>query len=80
MKRIIHTLLFLALSFSIKAQVYSNEWINFSNKYYKFQIAQTGFYRIDANALTSSGIPLSFINPKNFQAQKRTKAKIYSSK
>ncbi len=67
MKKVVYSLLLLALSFSVKAQVYSNEWINYSNKYFKFQIAKTGFYRIDAFTLASSGIPLASINPKNFQ-------------
>lgn len=67
MKKLIHTLLLLALSFSVKAQAYSNEWINFSNKYYKFPIHKTGFYRIDSVVLAKSGINLTAINPKNFQ-------------
>ncbi|MBK7667244.1 MAG: hypothetical protein IPJ32_07760 [Sphingobacteriaceae bacterium] len=67
MKRIIHTMLFLALAVSLKAQVYSNEWINFSNKHYKFPIGKTGFYRIDSLALANSGINVSSLNPKNFQ-------------
>ncbi len=60
-------MLFLALAVSLKAQVYSNEWINFSNKYYKFPIGKTGFYRIDSLALANSGINVSSLNPKNFQ-------------
>lgn len=67
MKRLIHTLLFLALAVSLKAQMYSNEWINFSNKYYKFPIGKTGFYRFDSLTLASSGINVSTLNPKNFQ-------------
>ncbi len=60
-------MLFLALAVSLKAQVYSNEWINFSNKHYKFPIGKTGFYRIDSLALANSGINVSSLNPKNFQ-------------
>lgn len=67
MKKFIHIVIFLALAFCIKAQNYSNEWINFSNKYYKFPIAKTGFYRIDSLALVRSGINVSMINPQNFQ-------------
>jgi hypothetical protein len=55
------------LAVSLKAQVYSNEWINFSNKHYKFPIGKTGFYRIDSLALANSGINVSSLNPKNFQ-------------
>ncbi|MFL5765341.1 MAG: C25 family cysteine peptidase [Bacteroidia bacterium] len=50
----------------VRAQ-YGNEWINYSQNYYKIKIAQDGIYRIDSAALASSGIPLSTINPKNFQ-------------
>ncbi len=60
-------MLFLALAVSLKAQVYNNEWINFSNKYYKFPIHKTGFYRIDSLALANSGINVSLLNPKNLQ-------------
>jgi len=67
MKRLIPILIILVLGISLKAQVYHNEWINFSNKYYKFPIKKTGFYRIDSLALANSGINLSSINPKNFQ-------------
>ena len=67
MKRLIHTLLFLVLAISLKAQVYNNEWINFTNKYYKFPIGKTGFYRLDSLTLATSGINVSSLNPKNFQ-------------
>ncbi len=57
----------MALAISVKAQMYSNEWINFSNKYYKFPIGKTGFYRFDSLALATSGINVASLNPKNFQ-------------
>ena len=67
MKRLIHIMLFVVLAFSLKAQMYNNEWINFSNKYYKFPIGKTGFYRFDSLTLASSGISVGTLNPKNFQ-------------
>ncbi len=67
MKRLIHIMLFVVLAFSLKAQMYNNEWINFSNKYYKFPIGKTGFYRFDSLTLASSGINVGVLNPKNFQ-------------
>lgn len=67
MKKIIHSLLFLVLCITGEAQNYGNEWINFSNKYYKFPIHKTGFYRIDSLTLAKSGINLGSVNPKNFQ-------------
>ncbi len=67
MKKLIHTLILCVLCSLLHAQIYSNEWINFSNKYYKFPIYQKGFYRIDSLALAQSGISLAAINPENFQ-------------
>jgi hypothetical protein len=72
-KKLIHSLFLLAFVVSLKAQVYNNEWINYSNKYYKFKISKTGFYRIDSLALAGSGINLTSINPKNFQVFLRGK-------
>jgi len=66
-KKLIHSLLFFFTGLLSLAQNYSNEWINFSNKYYKFPIHKTGFYRIDSLVLAKSGLNLSSINPKNFQ-------------
>ena len=58
------------LLFTVKvgeAQTYGNEWINYSQNYYKIKIAQNGIYRIDSATLAAAGIPLTSINPKNFQ-------------
>ncbi len=60
-------MLFVALAFTLKAQLYDNEWIDFSKKYYKFKIGKTGFYRIDSAALANSGINVPSLNPKNLQ-------------
>lgn len=62
-------LLFLISLFSacaLKAQ-YGNEWINYSQKYYSFKIWQDGVYRLDYNLLNNSGVPVSTIDPDNFQ-------------
>ena len=50
-----------------KAQIHGNEWINFSQQYYRFPIAKTGLYRLDSTTLANSGIPINTINPKNIQ-------------
>ena len=55
---------FSTFSFS---QVYWNEWINHSQKYYKITVAQNGVYRIDSAMLAKAGLPLAVINPKNIQ-------------
>lgn len=63
-------LIFCFLAFtvsSLQAQKYGNEWISYGQKHYRINIPKTGLYRIDSLTLANSGIPLSMINPKNFQ-------------
>lgn len=58
---------FLFFTAYLFGQNYGNEWIDYSQKYYRIQIPKTGIYRIDYTALINSGIPVGSINPKNFQ-------------
>jgi hypothetical protein len=51
----------------LSSQNYGNEWIDYSQKYYRIQVPKTGIYRIDFTTLINSGIPAGSINPKNFQ-------------
>lgn len=51
----------------VSAQSYWNEWINFSQKYYKISVTQNGIYRLDSAALAGAGIPVTSLNPKNIQ-------------
>jgi len=44
---------------------YWNEWINFSQKYYKIPVTQNGIYHLDSLTLANAGI--QNVNPKNFQ-------------
>ncbi len=59
------------ISATAKAQVYGNEWINYSQKYLKIKVPVDGIYRIDSttisNSLNAIGIPLSTIDPRNLQ-------------
>lgn len=55
------------LNDNVIAQKYGNEWITYSQKHYRISIPQTGIYRINYSTLITAGIPLSTINPKNFQ-------------
>ena len=41
----------------VLSQTYGNEWINYSQKYFKFPITQTGLFRISPALLASAGIP-----------------------
>ena len=45
---------------------YGNEWINYSQNYFKFPIYKEGIYRIDSTTLAQQ-FNLSTVNPKNFQ-------------
>jgi len=60
-------MLFVIFSQTTIAQPYNNSWINHSQSYYKFKIANTGIYRIDSNTLANAGIPISAIDARNIQ-------------
>lgn len=50
------TLMLSAFAADTQAQVYGNEWINFSNTYYKFKIAEEGIFRITKAQLDALGM------------------------
>ena len=67
-KKIILLVSILFLNFfQTKAQTFGNEWINYSQSYYKFPITTDGIYRINFNTLQSAGIPINTLNPQNIQ-------------
>ena len=77
MKRII-LLLLTAFSLSAGAQVYNNEWIDYSKTYYKFRVGVTGIYRINSSALATIG--LDNVNADHFQLWRNGKeVAIYTS-
>ena len=55
MKKIVLGFL-LMTGFIAKAQVYNNEWVDYSKTYYKFKVGATGLYRISQSVLSSSGL------------------------
>jgi len=57
------SLIYSSLGFS----QFGNEWIDYSQKYYSFKIWQDGIYKLDYNLLVAAGVPVSTINPDNFQ-------------
>lgn len=67
MKRLLITFSLLTIAFWAGAQKFGNEWIKYSQDYYKFEIGQDGFYRISSNDLTTAGIAVSSIDPRNIQ-------------
>lgn len=66
-KRLFVISFLLCVSARLSAQAYGNEWINYSQPHYRINIAKTGLYRIDSTTLANSGIPLTTLDPKNFQ-------------
>ena len=50
------TILILLFSLGLSAQPYNNEWINFSNTYYKFKVGSTGVYRIPQSVIAGAGL------------------------
>lgn len=59
-------LLFFIGICSVQAQMhngnYGNEWINYSQTYFKVKVTQDGFYKIPVAALQQAGINVSSIN------------------
>jgi len=53
------------------AQVYGNEWINYSRQYFKVKISKEGIYRIPYNTLVTAGVPLGSFDPRSFQIYTR---------
>jgi hypothetical protein len=73
-KKAILFLFFLFLNyFQNKAQTFGNDWINYSQNYYKFPVLSNGVHKISYNALQNAGIPIATINPKNIQVFGRGK-------
>ena len=65
--RALHVLVIVCLfNFIATAQKYGNEWITFSQKYFKFSVYKEGIYRIDSTTL-SKYFDLNATNPKNIQ-------------
>ncbi len=55
MKRFLLPLLLLS-GLTASAQLYYNEWIDYSRTYYKFKVPATGLYRINQPALAAIGL------------------------
>ena len=68
-KRLLALCSLLFLFIGLDAQSLSNGWINYSQKYYKIKVAQSGIYRVDSATLASAGIPVgnNGIDPHRFQ-------------
>ena len=58
------------LSYTAHAQ-YGNEWINYSQQYYKIPVTQTGIYRLTRDDLSNAGVPVNTIDPRRIQIFRR---------
>ncbi|MBI1838434.1 MAG: hypothetical protein HYR91_14320 [Flavobacteriia bacterium] len=61
-------LIVLLITFSkVNAQIYGNEWINYNQKYYKFNITSNGIYKLDYATLYAADTNIKTIPTKYFQ-------------
>lgn len=72
MKKILFILLLLTAS-HVEAQIFGNEWINYSQQYYRLKVVNSGIHRINQEALVASGIPVSTFSSENVQLFGREK-------
>lgn len=65
MKKILLFFSFWAMTLSLFAQPFGNEWINYSKTYYKVKVGKDGLYRISYSALQNAG--LNSLAPTGFK-------------
>ncbi len=62
---------FLGITMTIKAQMHNgkfgNEWINYTQEYYKIKVNQDGMYRLGSAALQNAGASVSTIHLEGLQ-------------
>ncbi len=56
MRKYLLGFILILLTVNVCAQTYNNEWINFSQTYYKFKVGNNGLYRISQPTLSSIGL------------------------
>lgn len=73
MKNCLKFIFLLTFGFVVRtsAQTIGNEWINYTQRYFRIDVWQDSVYRIDYNALSQAfsnvGLSVSDVNPKRFQ-------------
>ncbi|MFH2143599.1 MAG: C25 family cysteine peptidase [Bacteroidota bacterium] len=67
MNKIILIILFFAIPLCTFSQQFSNNWINYSQSYYKISITEEGIYRISKSVLIAAGFDFSSFHPRNLQ-------------
>jgi hypothetical protein len=71
MKYCIFFLFFLCISLPSFSQKYGNEWIDYTQKYYSFYIANNGVYKLDYTTIRASGIDTKTFSSANIQLMGR---------
>ena len=78
MRKYLLGFIFLFAALTVRSQTYNNEWINFGQTYYKFNVGSNGLYRINQSALASLG--LAVVPAEQFQLwHNGTEVAIYTS-
>jgi len=67
LKRLLFLLLIFIFSTNGYSQSNGNEWIDYTQSYYRIKVVEDGIYRINKQVLVNAGIPVSGLNPKNFR-------------
>jgi hypothetical protein len=66
MKKIVAACALIIIAFSVFGQT-GQEWINFSQSYYKIPVAKNGIYRLTYLDLQNAGLPIGSIDPQTIQ-------------
>ncbi|MBA4058657.1 MAG: hypothetical protein C0490_28330, partial [Marivirga sp.] len=72
MRVLLFSLFSLSFSTALFAQT-GNEWINYSQQYFKIPIAKDGLYKLTYSDLQDAGFPLGSTDPKKIQLYHRGK-------
>ncbi|MBI1267491.1 MAG: hypothetical protein GC193_08690 [Cryomorphaceae bacterium] len=61
-------LLFVVTLFTLQSQAqFANDWVDYSRQYWKFQIAQSGIYKVTYSQLLQAGFPVNTVNPSDIR-------------
>ena len=66
MKKIFFVFLVLAAIVEVNAQS-GNEWIDFSQSYFKIPVGKDGIYKLDYSSLQAAGFPVGSVDPQRIQ-------------
>ena len=67
MKPILYIVFLILIAPKFFSQQFGNEWIDYGQSYYSFNIYQSGIHKIDFSVLQSAGIPIQSFSSDNIQ-------------